>query len=140
MEISLVRWRFSTGCFLHCLYRQKLSVTMISIRTPHTPDRNTSVFTPIQTEVQCGDPVLFPPSSWSLCTDSSTIMALCVGVLVVNFVSSGEFGDGCFVVLDSTVVDVGLMVETVLGSDLVTALDDFGLVSTSTAIYVYANH
>lgn len=134
MEINLVRCRFSTGCFLDCLYRQKLSVTMISIRTPHTTNRYTSVFIPIQAEPQLRDPVLFCPSSWVLCTVSSTIIGegYTVGVIVAGF---------GFVVLDSTVVDVGLMtvVETVVGSDLVTALDDVGLVSTSTAIYVYVN-
>lgn len=68
-------------------------------------------------------------------------MGLCVGVLVVNFFSSVEFGDGCTVgvlvagfgavVLDSKVVDVGLMtvVKTVVGTGLVTALDGIGMVS-----------
>lgn len=65
-------------------------------------------------------------------------MGLCVGVLVVNFFSSVEFGDGCTVgvlvagfgavVLDSKVVDVGL-IKTVVGTGLVTALDGIGMVS-----------
>lgn len=62
MEISLVRFGFSTGCFLHCLYRQKLSVAMITIRTPHTANRlyrYSFVFTPIQTEAQVVDSVVF---------------------------------------------------------------------------------